>query len=312
MTYESAVASVWPAVASVGRSELRRLRLPADVVEDLVQDAAAVVMRRRPAFTSSDDLAPYVRVVVRRLAYRWLSRQTRELVGVVPDRPTAYSVPELAEQRLRLRGTVQAFEALPTQQRSHLREYLRAADRTGDARERARERKQIERIRMAMNRALEGLVAGLGWVRDRLRWFELTTPQAAAGVACVLTGMVALVAPFAHAEPEPSTIVSVSASLTQSSAPSAAPGASFGRTEFLAPSLDERRRSAPTNGTQPSGPRRTEVIAVDMPTGEGSAATWSTGESPNGGDLLACVGEACVNYSDLPVPIPHNGDALRQ
>lgn len=311
MTYEVAVSSVWPAVASVGRAELRRFRLQPEVIEDLLQEAAAVVMRRRPAFTTSDDLAPYVRIVVRRLAYRWLQKQRREVVGVVPDRPVGHSVAELAEHRLRLRGAAQAFAALPAQQRAHFREYLRAVDRSGDVRERARERKQIERIRLAMSRVAEGFAAALGWVRDRFRWCDLAAQQAVAGVAYVLTGVLALALPFTASHPA-----------TTLAATEPAPPAGFlhiGSFQPLAGLSPAKAQSQPQpsrtdagagDGTRGPMPPSTSNEVVRVPTPTGGSAGWRTSDSPNGGDLLACFDTLCVNYSDLPVDPPHNGAVI--
>lgn len=309
VTYESAISSAWPAVASVGRAELRRLRLPPDVVEDLLQDAAAVVMRRRPAFTTSDDLAPYVRIVVRRLGYRWWRNQARETVGGVPERPLLHSVAEVAEHRLRLRGTAMAFSSLSPQQRERFREYLVAEGRTGSAREQARERKQIERIRVTMSRIAEGFAAAVGWVRGKLRWFEMSATQAAAGVACVLTGVVAFIAPFTATGGQSAGAATAQSVARYAGAQSVLPVSTVGVAHGGADVSGGARRPSPeVVHSTPEPSQAAEVISIEMPTG--GSTSWRTTDSPNNGDLLACVPTICVNYSDLPVDVPHNGGLL--
>ncbi len=298
VTYEVALSSVWPSVATVARGELRRFRLQPDVVEDLVQDAAAVVVRRRPAFETGEDLAPYVRVVVRRLAYRWLQKQSREVVGVVPERPVAHSVVELVEQRMRLRGTANAFAALPPQQKGHLRDYLRATERAGDARERARERKQIERIRAAMSRAIEGLAVALGWARDRFRWLDAAAPQVA-GVAFAVTGIVALVLPTPGAQGRSTVSIGGVSPVVSTAAPAAASAANAG-SRGDTPAPVRARQHAGSSGTDsPAGSRQRDVIKLDTPMGK--PAGVRTVENPD--RTFVCLLRSCVNYSDIPVPL---------
>lgn len=295
MTYEFALAAAWPAVTQVARAELRRFRLQAEVVDDLVQDAAAVVMRRRPAFSTSDDLAPYVRIVVRRLALRWIQKATKEVVGAVPDTAGTVSVPELAEYRLRLRGTAKAFAALAPDQKAHLRAYLGDAERVGDARERARERKRIERIRLAMTRVAEGMAAALGWARDRLRWIEAVGPHIA-GVACAVTGLMAVFLPDMSLAPAQAQ--AVVASSAGSVAPRVAelpvPAAAQSVASVAVPATGGAR--APT--TSPKG--GSEIIVVEDPMG-GRTRVRAT-DNPDA--ALACVLSSCVRYSDVPVELP--------
>lgn len=298
MTYESAIAAVWPSVALVGRAELRRFRLPPETVDDLLQDAAAVVMRRRPHFADGNDLAPYVRVVVRRLAYRWIERRNRESLGAVPDRPAIHSVAELAEHRLRLRGAVKAFAELPTHQKGRLQTYLAATDRGGDARERARERKQIERIRMAMSRVAEGFAAAIGWVRYRLRWLEPGAPQLA-GLAFAVGGVVAMWLPqIAGLGPHAGTADDETVELTMQLAADAGL-----RTSELAGGAHHDHAppgTAPTRAATPRS-RTTEVMRIETPVGP--PATWSTTHDPDNTAVL-CVGTRYTGRNCVDNPLP--------
>ncbi|MBW3669526.1 MAG: hypothetical protein KY443_09985 [Actinobacteria bacterium] len=164
MTYESALADAWPAVTRVIEREVRRLQVPAHAVDDLVQATAEVVLRKRPAFVDADDLAPYVRIVARHKALRWVRSTARETVGL-PELVTAQSVAEVARLKLLAAGTLAAYERLEPVQRDRLSRYL-AGERAGNSVERARERKRIERIRVHMAQAIERIAAVVaGWRR---------------------------------------------------------------------------------------------------------------------------------------------------
>lgn len=164
VTYESALADAWPAVTWVIEREVRRLRVPAHAVDDLVQATAEVVLRKRPAFVDADDLAPYVRIVARHKALRWVRSTARETVGL-PELPTAQSVAEAARLKLLAAGTLAAYDRLEPVQRDRLSRYL-AGERAGNSVERARERKRIERIRVHMAQAIERIAAVMaGWRR---------------------------------------------------------------------------------------------------------------------------------------------------
>jgi hypothetical protein len=300
VTYESAISAVWPTVEAVGRAELRRFRLPADVVDDLLQDAAAVVMHKRPWFTSGDDLAPYVRVVVRRRALHWLRDRKREVVGGVPDRAATHGVAELAEHRLRLRGVAKAFEGLAPEERQRLVTYLGSEQRAGDVRARARERKQVERIRATMSRVAEGFAAALARLRLRFPWVEALPPQAAAAIMAVSLAVGTLV----PGEPGYADTAELSVRGASGPAPAPAPVApGAGGVQGAAPPMVDRTQGTSRVVDEPTtGPPTTEVVRIKAPTGdEGGVKT-----TPNGPDKnLVCAGgdvtpDVCVPQPPLP------------
>lgn len=162
MTYESAFSEAWPSVVRVVTTELRRLQVPPHAIDDLAQATAEVVLRKRPPFAGADDLAPYVRIVARHKALRWMRTSAKETVGL-PELPSVQSVSEAARLRLLAAGTLKAYERLEPVQRERLSRYL-AGERAGNSSERARERKRIERIRGHMAQAIERIAAAVaGW-----------------------------------------------------------------------------------------------------------------------------------------------------
>ena len=296
MTYESAISAAWPTVEAVGRAELRRFRLPADVVDDLLQDAAAVVMHKRPWFTSGDDLAPYVRVVVRRRALHWLRDRRREVVGAVPERAATHGVAELAEHRLRLRGVAKAFEGLAPEERQRLVTYLGAEQRIGDVRERARERKQVERIRATMSRVAEGLAAAFARLRVRFPWMEaLPAPASAAIMAMSLAIGALLPAQSGHAE----VVRSTPASEVRSANAGDVGPAVIAVGHRHAPEAPVVKATPKRGAERPAGPPTTEVIRIKAPTGD--EAGWET--RPNDPDKnLVCMGGTIAPNVCVPQP----------
>lgn len=307
MTYELSLEAAWPGVVPVARRELYGFRLSPETVEDLVQEAAAVVLRKRPVFEGPDDLAPYVRIVVRRLALHWLRDNRREAVGTVPDRPVLHGVPDVVESRMRLAGTVHAFNTLEPGQRALLSDYIadRSAkrERAEDRRASARERKQVQRLRMAMARVADGFAAALGWLRLRFRFLEpLSMPLLAVGMAT--TALLELLVPSpggaagpaveAGAPPQirlPDALVmpvkESATAIPRGSAPDQRP--------------QPRVEPEPTQPPVPVARQSEDVIRVDSPMG---ATGWRTTPSTRN-DPLVClsgpvVGAMCTPEKVLP------------
>ena len=307
MTYEFAISCAWPAVVPVARRELQGFRLAPETVEDLIQEAAAVVLRKRPSFDSADDLAPYVRIVVRRLALHWLRDNRRESVGPVPDRPALHAVPDVVEGRMRLAGTVHAFNALEPEQRALLSEYI--ADRTSERAAAARgtsvkERKQVQRLRMAMARVADGFAAALGWLRLRFPWLEALPAQAVA-IGVAVTALVSAFVPSSQASPPPTVAVSSGQGTAPSSVPEPAVSEHVDRVNPAAgrapvDARSDRRDPAPVPTT---GPGTKEVVRVEPPVGP--PVGWERRpDSPEKG--IVCMGAgvvACVPKEPVP-PTP--------
>ncbi|HVF74119.1 MAG TPA: hypothetical protein VM938_03650 [Acidimicrobiales bacterium] len=281
---------------AIGRAELRKFGLPADVVDDLLQDAAAVVMRKRPWFTSSEDLAPYVRIVVRRRALHWLRDRRREVIGAVPDRAATHGVAELAEHRMRLRGVAQAFEGLPPEERERFVAYLKADERVGDVRERARERKQVERIRATMSRVAEGLAAAFGRWRMRFPWLDAVPPQVSAAFVVVsLAAGVLLPAPW-HQEDVAATTQRIANVRMPKPAPESTPAPVADSHPDLPPVKAER---APRRDDATTRPAAKEVVRIAAPTGD--QVKWE--KQPNGPDEhLVCTGGKLMPGVCVPQP----------
>jgi DNA-directed RNA polymerase specialized sigma24 family protein len=305
VTYEFALAAAWPGVVPVARRELWGFHLSPETVEDLIQEAATVVLRKRPPFEGADDLAPYIRVVVRRLALHWLRDHRRESIGAVPDRPALHAVPELVEGRLRLAGTMHAFSSLQPGQRALLSDYIsdRVSERAADRRAGVRERKQVQRLRMAMARVADGFAAALGWLRLRFPWLEaLPAPAIAAGFA--LSALLGALAPPSHGEASSDVVT-------------AGPSGAVGSGTMLVPAVGgaERTTSGPTPireagdskaagaiPTRPESPAMAERIRVETPVGR--TVGWE--QRPNGPDKnLVCANPgtpepACVEKVPFP------------
>lgn len=292
MTYESALADAWPAVTRVIQREVRRLRVPAHAVDDLVQATAEVVLRKRPTFLDADDLAPYVRIVARHKALRWVRSTARETAGL-PELPTAQSVAEAARMRLRAAGTLRAYERLEPVERDRLSRYL-AGERAGNSIERARERKRIERIRLHMAQAIERIAATTpGW----RRFLDVVTrPEVVAAAAiAVVQAVTALLGPLGT--PANATVVGAALPTTgvlvsPPDAPAELPLAS-GPPPHQAPTRTERPRESPV----PASPGDEPVVVVTSPMGS-SVAVTTTPNSPE--KPLICVRSAVNLCVDKP------------
>lgn len=302
MTYELALQSAWPLVVPVARAELRRFDVSHETVEDLIQEAAAVVLRKRPPFEAADDLAPYVRIVVRRLALHWLRDHKRETVGPVPDRPVLHGVPELVEGRLRLAGAAHALASLPPGQRAFFAEYL--ADRDTAHRADGAARKQVQRLRMAMAKVADGFAAALGWLRLRFPWLDaMGTPAVAAGFA--ITAVLGFLVP-AQRDPAdagvPDTTVIMGGTAAAVPSVQTPPDVPLVVSKPREPAREAGSRPAASTVHPSLGPSEVqERLRVEPPVGP--AVGWE--RRPNEPDRnLACVGtpvlgRQCVKEPDL-------------
>lgn len=266
VTYESALAAAWPQVVPVVLAELRRFRLPGEVVDDLLQATAEVVLRKRPFFQGPDDLAPYARIVARRKALHWCRDTAKETVGL-PDMEAKHSVADAARLRLLAEGTLRAYSRLDEDQRDRLTRYL-AGERATGAAERARERKRIERIRTQMAKAIERIAAfGGGW--RRFADMAVRPEVAAAAAVAFLQAMSAL---FPGSPPAQATVAAGErpagmerpAVASSAPAPHATPQASA---PPVAPAARTPRPAAPPPTIPQPVPDRSPVVRIQSPTG---------------------------------------------
>ena len=296
MTYESAFSEAWPSVARVVTSELRRMQVPAHVVDDLVQATAEVVLRKRPPFVDADDLAPYARIVARHKALRWVRRSARETVGL-PELPSVQSVPEAARLRLLAAGTLRAYEGLEPVQRERLSRYL-AGERAGNSSERARERKRIERIRGHMAQAIERIAAAVtGWRKfgDIVVRPELVAAAAIAMVQALTGFLVPSASAMAGAgAASPAWATAAMGEVTLPSPPSTDGAAAPARAPSTAA---ERPDGRPLKPPPPAPPAGEPVVVVTSPTGK--TTTVGTGPNPPQKPLV-CIRSAVELCVDKP------------
>lgn len=294
MTYESAFSEAWPSLLRVVTSELRRLQVPAHAIDDLAQATAEVVLRKRPPFADADDLAPYVRIVARHKALRWMRTSAKETVGL-PELPSVQSVPEAARLRLLAAGTLRAYERLDPAQRERLSRYL-AGERAGNSTERARERKRIERIRGHMAQAIERIAAAVaGWRKfgDLVVRPELV---AAAAIAMfqALTGFLVPSA-SAMADPGSASPAWATAAMGEVTLPSP-PLQAVAAAPVRAPSATSHRPDG--RPLEPPPPPRPEpIVVVTSPTGK-STSVLTPPNSPE--KPLVCVRSVVQLCVDKP------------
>lgn len=295
VTYESALSAAWPEVVPVVLGELRRFRLPSEVVDDLLQATAEVVLRKRPLFDSPADLAPYARIVARRKALHWCRDTAKETVGL-PEMETGQSVAEAARLRLLAAGTLRAYARLDDEQRDRLSRYL-AGERATGAVERARERKRIERIRTQMAKAIERIAAlGGGW----RRLFEVVgRPEMAAVAAMALLQAVSGLLP---SSPTPTTVAAgvrpvSSVDLSGIVVPTLTPEPQRVPTRSSAPAVVAPRPDTPPPVVPEPVPDRDPVVRIQSPTGNENGVNTrpNSPEKP-----LVCVRSAVQLCVDKP------------
>ena len=235
-----AFAAAWQEVAPAVRSALWRQRVDVETTEDLVQEAGLRAFERRGEFATRAHLRRFACTAARNLAIDLFRHRQRHRSSLpLPDLPDPLNLDAVALQRLRLDAVLREFPRLSAADQEVLRASLGLQSRGVTKRERDRFALQLHRARLRLNALVEGVSAGITWVRARLGdvWQNDAVPaMAAAGTAAVAVALAALVPSGAYVSggpaiemPPRSALIEMPAgpaAIARAAAPSASPPSS--------------------------------------------------------------------------------------
>lgn len=288
------MATVWPEAAGRLTRVLRTLGIPAEAVEDLVQEAGTRALESGIEFQTSQDLYRWAALVARReVIARW--RKDGRVGGDVPEMEARTDVDAETQARLRVAAVGQVLPTMPERDRTLILGAIAAPVHPS-------QRVQLHRARARLAKMVGKLAAvlGLGRAANRFIRESRTTTIVLAAVIPILV-IVGVTLEVTRTPSQRGTLENVDDTQPEASVSVSRGKATTGRDTIVA---------APGAGPVTPAHHRIEVVSY-LPYNPNPAVVRLY-KSENDDDPIVCVQNVfttgdtlvCPHYSDSPVPIP--------